>query len=148
MKRSAFIILVIATLVGCATSREEIVADRTLEQQLEAYIDEYLEQSLDLCIEMHGQAMAGESPVDCAFRGDLSSMHLSLPSVGYHNNHLADINRLEYHWCAAAMSKTGQRVIWSRHFRKENSVMSRPCYKGPELRRLIENVQEREAVPN
>jgi hypothetical protein len=145
MKRIALIIAIVS-LMGCAsTGRQEIVDGMTLPQQMDAYIDDYVDQVLDLCVEMHGKAGTGESPVDCAFQGDLSSMHLSFPSIPYHNDHYTAIVRMEHHWCAAAQAKTGHSVRWVRHFRREQKLLSRPCHKGEELRQLLNNVEELEA---
>jgi len=136
MKRIALVIA-IASLVGCAHGgRSERVDGQDLQQQLQAYIDDYVDQVLDQCIELHGMAQSGESPVDCAFQGDLSAMHLSLPSIEYHDAHLDDIAQMEQNWCAAAQSKLGHPVRWVRHFRKEKAKLSRPCYKDDMLRRL------------
>ena len=110
-----------------------------------AYIDDYLDQVLNQCIELHGMAGSGESPVDCAFQSDLSAMHLSLPSIAYHNDHYQQIMTLEHHWCASAQSKTGSAARWVRHFRREKRIVSRPCYTGAELRRLLRYGEEREA---
>jgi hypothetical protein len=138
MKRLALVIA-IALLVGCAhdRGRQEIVNGMNLEQQMEAYIDDYVEQVLDLCVEMHGMAGSGESPVDCAFSADLSAMHLSFPSIAYHNEHYQQIAEMEYHWCAAAQAKSGNSVRWVRHFRREQKLLSRPCYKGENLKQLL-----------
>jgi hypothetical protein len=133
------LVCTIVACMGCAsTGREEIVNGMNLEQQMEAYIDDYVDQVLDLCIEMHGMAGSGESPVDCGFSVDLSAMHLSFPSIAYHNDHYGNIAEMEHHWCAAAQAKVGHSVRWVRHFRREQKLMSRPCYKGEELRRLLE----------
>jgi len=133
------LICTVVACMGCASiGREEIVNGMDLEQQMEAYIDGYVDQVLDLCIEMHGMAGSGESPVDCAFSVDLSAMHLSLPSIAYHNEHYQQIAELEHHWCAAAQAKTGGNVSWVRHFRREQKLMSRPCYKGEALKKLLE----------
>jgi len=145
MKRFALVIA-IASLVGCAsTGRQEIVNGMNLEQQMEAYIDDYVDQVLDLCIELHGKAGSGESPVDCAYKGDLTSMHLSFPSIPYHNEHFDQIAEMEHHWCASAQAKTGNTVRWVRHFRREGRIVSRPCHKGKELRHLLKYGEEREA---
>ncbi len=145
MRRLALIIA-IASLMGCAsTGHQETVNGMSLEQQMEAYIENYVEQVLDQCVQLHGMAGSGESPVDCAFQGDLSAMHLSLPSIAYHNEHFEQIMLLEHHWCASAQTKTGKSARWVLHFRREKRLVSRPCYRGEELRRLLRYGEEREA---
>lgn len=138
MKRIALVIA-IASLVGCAsTGRQEIVDGRDLQQQMEAYIDDYLDQVLNQCVELHGKAGSGESPVDCAFQMHPTAMHLSFPSIPYYDAHYVSIVRLEHNWCAAAQAKTGKPAAWIRHFRREGRIVSRPCFKGDELRHLLE----------
>ncbi len=145
----AIVFVIFVSCVGCAnTGRPEVVGGMNLEQQMEAYIDDYLDQVLNQCIELHGMAGSGESPVDCAFQSDLSAMHLSLPSIAYHNDHYQQIMTLEHHWCASAQSKTGSAARWVRHFRREKRIVSRPCYTGAELRRLLRYGEEREARQN
>lgn len=146
MQRIALLIL-IASFIGCAHgSRPEEVDGMDLEQQMEVYIDSYVNDVLDLCIEMHGKAQAGQSTVDCAFSGDLKAMHLSFPSIVWHNEHYyPHIARLEHHWCAAAQAKTGEQAHWVRHFRREKRIAPRPCHKGEQLRRLLQHAEEREA---
>ncbi len=139
-------VIIIVACMGCASvGRPEVVDGMDLEQQMEAYIDDYVDQVLNQCIRLHGMAGSGESPVDCAYKGDLSSMHLSLPSIAYHDKHLGRITLLEHHWCASAQTKTGNTVRWVRYFRREKRLASRPCYKGEELRRLLRYGEEEEA---
>ncbi|KKL53377.1 hypothetical protein LCGC14_2276070 [marine sediment metagenome] len=145
----AVVFVIFVSCTGCvSTGRPEVVGGMNLEQQMEAYIDDYLDQVLDKCIQLHGMAGSGESPVDCAFQGDLSAMHLSLPSIAYHNDHFEQIMLLEHHWCASAQTKTGKPARWVRHFRREKRIVSRPCYTGAELRRLLRYGEEREARQN
>ena len=127
VKRIAPVLLLVLLSVGCATTRPEMVDGKTLEQQLEAYIDDYYNQVVDLCIEMHGKAQMGQSPVDCAVRH--TSMHLSFPDKPYHDDprRFDDIGQLYQHWCAAAGSKFGQRGVWVRHFRRERVTQHIPC---------------------
>jgi len=129
-------VLLLASL-GCATSgRLEHVGGKTLDAQLDAYIDEYVEQVLDQCIELHGMYNARTSPVDCAFVGDLSAMHVSFPSIAYHEAHVEDIARMEQNWCSAAGSKTGKTARWVRHFRRDKGVISRPCFAEDVLQKM------------
>ncbi len=132
------VILLLALSVGCATSRPEVVDGQSLDQQLNAYIDEFYDEVVDQCFEIHGKRSLGRSNIDCAVRG--SEMHLSFPTIEYHNSEKIYMNtrRLEANWCSAAQSKTGKTATWVRHFRKEKRVMSRPCFQGDRLRRLME----------
>lgn len=137
MNRIALILLVALT-VGCATTRPEEVDGMGLEQQLNAYIDEYYDEVVDLCIEMHGKASLGQTGIDCAVRGN--AMHVSFPSILVHNQDAIyeSTRQLEANWCSAAQSKTGKVAHWVRHFRRDGKTMSRPCFKGEQLRRLME----------
>jgi hypothetical protein len=130
------ILMLLMLSVGCATSRPEVVNGLTLPEQLNAYIDDYYDQTVDVCIEIHGNAQLGKSKVDCSIAGN--AMLVSFPSVEFHNRD--DIYRkaqeLEYNWCASAQSKTGERATWVRYFRAERRKMQRPCYQGDELRAL------------
>jgi hypothetical protein len=139
--------IAIATLFGCATGGRQAleVNGRNLQEQLEDYIDDYSNQVLNQCIEIHGKALASESKVDCSYQGDLSAMHLSFLSVAHHNAVRLDVQRLEYHWCASAQSKTGKTAHWVRHFRQENAIQSRPCYKGDRLVALGKHVEAQAA---
>lgn len=131
------VILLLALSVGCTTnSREELVDGKTLPQQLDAYILQYYEDTINVCTEIHGKAMMNKSKVDCAVSGN--AMHLSFPSVEFHNQPkiFAKIQQLEYNWCAAAQSKTGKVATWARHFRNEKMQAVRPCFKGDKLRAL------------
>jgi len=122
------VILMLLMLVGCATtSRPEMVDGKTLEQQLDAYIDDYYNQVAGLCTELHGKAVARQSKVDCAISG--TQMHVSFPSKAYHDNprRLDDIAQLYQHWCAASGSKFGKPGTWVRYFRKEKVTQSMTC---------------------
>jgi hypothetical protein len=130
MKCSALIITIVSiSLMGCASlgGRPEEVNGLDLNQQLENMIDDYVKQVLDQCIEIHGKYNAGETSVNCAYWGDLSAMHLSLPDVAYHNRHYQSISQLRHNWCAAAQSKTGKPARWVRHFREENQKIDHSC---------------------
>jgi hypothetical protein len=130
-------VFLLALLTGCSTTgRPEYVGGETLDAQLDAYIDEYVDQVLDQCIELHGMYNARTSPVDCAFIGDLSAMHVSLPSIEYHEAHVEDIARMEQNWCSAAGSKTGKTARWVRHFRRDKGVISRPCFAQDVLQKM------------
>jgi len=138
------VILLLALSVGCATSgREELVNGQTLPQQLDAYILQYYEDTVSVCTEIHGKAVMNKSKVDCAVSGN--TMHLSFPSVEFHNQPeiFTKIMQLEYNWCAAAQSKTGKTATWARHFRNEKMQAVRPCYKGDKLRALAFELRER-----
>lgn len=119
------VILMLLLLVGCATTRPETVNGQDLEQQLNTYIDDYYDQVVGLCIELHGKANAGQSPVTCGVRG--RAMHVSFPSKAYHDDHVKEIGQLYNHWCAAYGSKTGTPAMWVRHFRREKMVQSMAC---------------------
>lgn len=127
VKRYLPVVLLLLLSLGCATTRPEMVDGMGLGEQLNAYIDDYYNQVAGLCIELHGKAQAGQSPVDCAIRD--TQMHLSFPSRSYHDDprFAEDIGRLHQHWCAAAGSKFGRQGIWVRHFRREKVVQSIPC---------------------
>jgi len=120
-----------------------MVDGHTLDQQLNAYINEYYDDVVSQCIEIHGKANLGKSGIDCAVGGN--NMHLSFPSIEVHNREaiLQGTLRMEANWCSAAQSKTGKAAHWTLHFRKEKKVHSKPCFKGEELRRLLEATRSR-----
>ncbi len=134
------LILLVALTTGCATtsttSRPEVVNGMPLKEQLQAYIDEYYDQTVDVCIAIHGSAQMGKSRVDCAVAGN--TMFLNFPNIPFHNRD--DIYRkaqeLEYNWCASAQSKTGKTAKWVRFFRAEQERLERACYQGDKLRTL------------
>ena len=128
MKRLALVITMIS-LVGCAHGGRPEAASSMSPAQL----DNCLHRVLDRCGRLHEMARSGESPVDCAYNGDLSAMHLSFPSVAYHNEHYEMVMLSEHHWCVAAQAKVGHSVSWVRHFRRENHVVARPCHPSTEL---------------
>lgn len=129
MKRIVLVLSLMVSL-GCISTRPELVDGQTLDQQLEAYIDDYVDQVLNLCVELHGKAQSGRSPVDCSFVGDLSAMHLSFPNIVYHNTHLVEVTQFREHWCAASQSKTGQKSVWVMHFRANQIVRHETCSLG------------------
>ena len=137
MNRVSLVCLLFLFTIGCATTRDEVVNGQNLDQQLNAYIDDYYNQVVDQCFAIHGKASLGLSSIDCGVRG--SEMHLSFPTIEYHNADKIYLSsrRMEANWCSAAQSKTGKRARWARHFRKENRMMSRPCFQGAALRRLL-----------
>ena len=131
------VILLLALSVGCATTRSETVNGRSLDQQLDYYIDEFYDQVVDQCFEIHGKAVSGQSGIDCSVRGN--AMHLSFPSIPIHNLDAVyeGTRSMEANWCSAAQSKTGKVAHWVLHFRKERRAMSKPCFKGEQLRQLL-----------
>lgn len=115
---------------GCAGLRHQSteVNGQDLHQQLDAAIDEYLEQVLDQCIEIHGLAQAGKTGVDCSYTGDLRAMHLSLPSRNHFQLYQADVTQLSANWCAASQSKTGKQGYFVIHLREEQKAYRHTCY--------------------
>ena len=139
MKSIASVLLLVALSFGCATTsvtRPEIVNGMDLEEQLQAYIDQYYDDTVGVCVRIHGNAQAGRSKVDCAVAGN--AMFLNFPSEGFHNRDdvYDKVQEIEYNWCAAAQSKTGRPARWVRFFRREQSRLDRLCYQGDRLRAL------------
>lgn len=127
MHRSVLICLMLTLTIGCASTRPEQVNGMDLNQQLTAYINDYYDQVVGLCIEMQGKANARQSQVACAIRG--RTMHVSFPNKTYHQEHIEDVAQLYNHWCAAYGSKTGVPGAWVAHFRQENVRDGRVCQR-------------------
>jgi hypothetical protein len=127
VKRYIPILLTLFLALGCASRQPDLLDDASLEEQLQAYIDDYYDQVVGTCVELHGKAQAGESVVDCGTRG--REMHVSFPSKEYHDDerYFTSIGNLYQNWCAAAGAKLGQQGVWVRRFRREGVVQLMHC---------------------
>jgi hypothetical protein len=126
------LIVMASAVMGCVTAPKP----PSPEVMLDFIANDYLTQVLSTCIELHGKALAGESPINCAYKGDLSAMWLSLPNFAYREEFRGDLLRLEQNWCGASQAKTGKPSYWVQWFRKEGRVDTSLCKRGEELRNL------------
>jgi len=135
MKGITAILIVALLALGCATTRPEEVAGMDLTEQLEAYIDEYLQEVQGLCLVIQEKAKTGQSPMDCAYSENLHRLYLSFPNGDYVSANRDDILRLTSHWCAAAQAKIREPSAWVGYLRQEKASQVIACPYGDEVDR-------------
>ena len=125
------VILTLLLTVGCASrgTRTELVDGMDLEEQLELYVDDYLEQVLLMCKDAHDQYQQSQGVVDCGWAIKLEAMYVSVPNASFQDRWIENLAEWKQHWCASASSKTTNREIYFViYWRESDSVNTLACW--------------------